>query len=133
MSEFTSPGYPTDNVKCRWCCNTDTRYEPRFGYAYCADHQDTPPNTPIPTMTIHRVRLIDVDGGRIGRTWSEEFFYTEFDADQHMMTTVREANDSEEKRGRDVRYKPDTVAGVYGWCNWQYGNMYTTDKIEVTQ
>lgn len=82
-------------------------------------------------ITIHRIRLIDVDGGRIGKTWQEWFYNNEREAQFEFLKVIQERNDSEQNRGRNYRYKPDEVDGINGYINWQYAKMYTIDSIEV--
>ena len=73
-----------------------------------------------------RVRTIAVDGRKIGRTWKEEFYSMEEDADQRYKelreTSGRFADGYEEP-------KLDTVGGITGECWWRSGMMLTKDKI----
>lgn len=95
-----------------------------------------------------RIRSIDVDSGRIGKTWQEWFFTKEDVAEAFLIEKVTSANEKElartESRIREEikdcethgkkwsrLYRPDSVEDVKGWCVWAYGNMLTIDKIKV--
>ena len=83
-------------------------------------------------MTVHRVRVIDVDGNNIGKTWNEWFFSEKKDAELYLKNKVNQCNENETARGRvTVQYLPDTVDGIQGYCCWQYGTMICYDYITV--
>lgn len=76
-------------------------------------------------MTIYRVRTIDIDGNRLGRTWTEKLFAQREEAEKYFM---QEVNDENKDR---ILYKPDAVEGVSGYCNWLHGLMICYDSIKV--
>lgn len=79
-------------------------------------------------MTVHRVRVIDVDGNKIGKTWNEWFFSEKKDAELYLKNKVNQCN----ARGRDTKqYILDTVDGIQGYYCWQYGTMICYDYITV--
>ena len=83
-------------------------------------------------MTLHRVRTVDIDGNRIGKTWNEHFFSEKKDAEFYLKKTVDQCNQNEIDRGRHkVQYIPDIVEDVHGYCCWAYGTMICYDYITV--
>lgn len=82
-------------------------------------------------MTVHRVRVIDVDGNKIGKTWNEWFFSEKKDAEFFLKKQVHQLNQNEIDRGRFVQYVQDTVEGIQGSCCWEYGTMICYDYITV--
>ena len=85
-------------------------------------------------LTIWRLRAVDIDGGRLGRVWNEQFFLAEEKAVEQLHHEVEQRNAAESTRGREhAMYKPCTVENVAGFCSWQYGIMYTVDSVEVTE
>lgn len=80
-------------------------------------------------FTLYRVRSISCDGGVIGRTWNEDFFFNEEDANHRLRTLISE-NDN-----RNPKYPfktlPEIIDGISGYCNWQFTTMLTVDKVEI--
>ena len=76
-------------------------------------------------MIIYRVRTIDIDGNKLGRTWAEELSVQKEEAEKYFMQKVSDENMDE------ILYKPDAVEGVNGYCNWLHGLMICYDSIKV--
>lgn len=80
-------------------------------------------------MTIYRVRKISCDGNRLGRVWSEEFFYVELVAANRLTELIIDSDK------QNPKYPFSTTAvsveGVVGFCNWQFGIMVVKDSVEV--
>lgn len=78
---------------------------------------------------IYRVRTISCDGGRLGRTWAENFFFDRIDAEDYLKKLIRESDE------RNPRYlyksESENVDGLVGFCNWQFGIMIALDYISV--
>ena len=87
-------------------------------------------------MTVHRVRVINVDGNKIGKTWNEWFFSEKKDAEFFLKKQVHQLNENETDIGRaigrvTVQYLPDIVDGIQGYCCWRDGIMICYDYITV--
>ena len=88
-------------------------------------------------MQIHRVRLLSIDGCRIGRTWSESFFETEVSALRYISTRLQEHNYREmsrnipDKMSRLYDEEQSTIDGITGFACWQYGRMWVIDSVRV--
>ena len=82
-------------------------------------------------MTLWRCKRLSCDGGRLGKVWQEWFFLSEGEAKNKLYQEVSDRNTVELDRGSKCRWKPDTVEGVEGYCNWQYGSMLICDRVEV--
>jgi hypothetical protein len=83
-------------------------------------------------MIVHRVRTVDIDSGRIGKTWNEHFFLEKKSADYYLNKIVDECNQNEINRGRpEVQYLPDITEGIEGYYCLQYGTMICYDYITV--
>ena len=91
------------------------------------DNEEKPP---VP-MVIWRVKTASCDGGRLGRVWGEHFYFTQEQAVNHMMRVIRESNE------RNPRYlfktEPETIDGVTGYCNWQFGIMTAVNSVTVAE
>ena len=72
---------------------------------------------------MHRVRIVSVDGNRIGRTWQEHFFQFAANAD---------AKEKELREFHNPHQVPEfgTVGNLSGFIWWQYGIMLVRDVIE---
>ena len=81
-------------------------------------------------MTVHRVRVIDIDGGRIGKVWEEYFFLSEKHAKCHLKNMVDLRNAEEPQRYKN-QHTLDTIENIQGYC-WRWsGVMYCYDCITV--
>jgi hypothetical protein len=80
-------------------------------------------------MFIARVREVNCDGNKQGRTWSERFFKSLDKAEGYQNQLIDESN---KKNPRNMFNKEiECVDSLYGYCNWQYGIMITIDKVFV--
>ena len=83
-------------------------------------------------MTVHRVRTIDINANRIGKTWTEDFFSEKKEAEFYLKQTVDQCNQNEIDRGRpEVQYLPYSIEGVGGYYCLPYGTMICYDYITV--
>ena len=84
---------------------------------------------PVDGIVIWRVRTLSCDGGRIGRSWSEEFFTKEEDARERLADLVSESDE------RNPRYpfkaELETIDSTEGFCNWQFGTMLAVDSVNA--
>lgn len=79
--------------------------------------------------SFYRVRVIDIDGGGVGKVYSEHFRETIGQATELERITIARSDE------RNPKYPFDTevrmVDGVYGYCNGQFGIMVAVDRIFV--
>lgn len=80
-------------------------------------------------QTIWRVRLLDCDGRRIGRTWREDFFHSEDEALQQQKELIADSNRRHPSHPYEMQM--ERVDSISGYCNWQFGVMTTVDVIEI--
>ena len=79
------------------------------------------------TKIIYRVRAIDIDGGKIGKTWFAKFFETILSAEKWRIEYINQ----QKAKNSKYEYKQDTIEGVNGIACWQFGIMYTLDGVIV--
>lgn len=75
--------------------------------------------------TVWRVRVMNCDGGQLGKIWTESFFFSKEAALDCLRRKVIERNQS------SAVYKQDTVEHLTGWCSWQHGIMIAMDEVVV--
>lgn len=80
-------------------------------------------------MVIWRCRVVSCDGGRIGKVWSEKFFFLPESADAYTKEIIELSNKKNPKYQYDKDQKE--IDGIYGYCNWQFMVMVVVDSCEV--
>lgn len=76
---------------------------------------------------IYRVRELSCDGGHLGKTWEETFFFDVEDAESHLKKLIKKSNE----QNPQYPYVPQAIDGLRGFCNWQFGIMIALDYISV--
>ena len=82
-------------------------------------------------MKIYRVRELSCDGGRIGRVWLEKFFMDPHAALKYLQDYIVDSDRRNPKY--PFKKEPEEIDGVYGYCNWQFGTMISTDMVRVQE
>jgi len=81
------------------------------------------------SIVIWRVRSLSCDGGSIGRTWSEIFFQ---DADEALAQLQNQIAKSDKQNPKyPYKTQQESIDNVFGYCNWQFGNMMALDSVKV--
>lgn len=79
------------------------------------------------SIVIWRVRILSCDGGRIGRSWSDEFFLKEDSAKMKMNQLIR---DSDERNPQHLfKTSQETIENTVGICNRHLGIMLVVDSV----
>lgn len=85
-------------------------------------------------MKAYQVVKCSCDGGQIGKTWTQYFYFDKAKAEAKLKEIVDAAYEREKDRTSDWQfriYKPGTVDGISGWCAWCYGDMVYVKEIEI--
>jgi len=69
-----------------------------------------------------RFRTISIDGGKIGKTWTEKFYRDKKKCEAFVALSI------ENSKGE---FKEDTVEDLTGMCDWRYGIMHIVDEVET--
>lgn len=97
-------------------------------------------------MLAYQVLSCDCDGGIIGKTWQDWFFFDKIKANEFLLSIVSESNVKELNRTDDfiIRerlvkmgvtwwrlYREDTIDGIACWRVPSYNNMMYIKEIEI--
>jgi hypothetical protein len=82
-------------------------------------------------MKIHRVRTIDIDGGRIGTTWNSYYFIKKEDADSKLKKEIERIQRNSFLKVEPIKQIVDEIEGYSLWRNTT--TMVTQDIVEVKE
>lgn len=80
-------------------------------------------------MIVYRVRILSLDGDRIGKEWCCKLFYNESDAEKCIQDYIKKSN--HRSPAFPFKKEQETVDRVTGYCNWQFSEMVTLDSLEI--
>lgn len=73
--------------------------------------------------------MVSCDGFQLGREWLSEFFLDERRASSRLMELIAESDRKNPKYPFEKKQRE--IDGVRGYCNWQFGIMFTMDAVAV--
>lgn len=80
-------------------------------------------------LTAWRTRVLSCDGGHIGKTWREKFFFNQKEAEDYARELIILSNEENPKCWYNSL--SEDVCGITGYCNWHFGTMITVDNIKI--
>lgn len=80
-------------------------------------------------MIVYRVRILSLDGDRMGKEWCCKLFYDEYIAKQYVQDYIKKSNDR--NPAFPFKKEQETVDRVTGYCNWQFSEMIALDSLKV--
>lgn len=81
------------------------------------------------STTVFRLREISCDGAKPGCEHRSAYFFTKKLAEDTLHNWICQYNTRNPKYKFNT--KLETLDGVTGYCNWQFGIMITLDTVEV--